>query len=119
MADVKEIIEKLSKESGVKAVIIVSNEGFAISVASEDSKIDADAIAAVVMMGEKALKSIGEELSLNDLKMASYEYEKGTILVRRINPDAMLAVLTEPKAPIGSLRFLTKRRIEDLAKLLQ
>jgi predicted regulator of Ras-like GTPase activity (Roadblock/LC7/MglB family) len=94
---------------GVRAAILVSNQGLMISGATHD-QVDTAGIAALVIDTVAAAQRFGHQLRAGQLDTMSIEFEKLTLILAPFTPDVMLAVAADP----GSVGALNGIAVPDI-----
>jgi len=112
----KEVLREFLNIDGVKAVAIIGRDGFVIDHVATD-KLDTDALGAVVASAIGASESIGRDFSMGKLEQYLLEFTGGKAIIAAAG-DHVLAIITEPTAVIGSVRYAVKKGIDGLVKLL-
>lgn len=101
---------------GVTAAALVGRDGFVIdSTAAVD--IDMEALGAMVATVIGTSESLGAEFKLGRLEQYLAEFDNGKIIIAAIRND-ILAVVTDPTAVIGGIRYSIKKNIGNIAKLM-
>jgi len=117
MENLKNLLDMLTAIDGVSSASVVSRDGFVLE-SSMRSRMDVEAVAAVVSSGISSQESIGRELGFGDLDQGLFEFQKGMILTARINTDALLVVTAQPPGHLGRIRYRMKRLFPELAERL-
>jgi predicted regulator of Ras-like GTPase activity (Roadblock/LC7/MglB family) len=112
----KEQLREFLAIPGVKGVAIVGRDGFVIEHVSVD-KLDIDALGAVVASAIGAAEMIGRDFSMGKLDQYLLEFAGGKTIIATAG-DYVLAIMTEPSAIIGSVRYAVKKGIDGLTKAL-
>jgi predicted regulator of Ras-like GTPase activity (Roadblock/LC7/MglB family) len=101
----------------IEASAVVSVDG--LNMAStlpqgmEEDRVSAMS-AAMLSLGER----IAEELSRGIVEQVYVKGEQGYVILMSIGEEAVLTVLTRPKAKIGLVFLDMRRTVEDLKKLI-
>lgn len=112
----KKILESIVDLQGVKAVSLIGRDGFVIESASH-SEIDLDAFGAVASTGFGSSEIMAAELNLGNINQTMVECDEGKILMANCG-DAILAVITDQKAIIGSVRHQIGKIVPELAAII-
>lgn len=112
----KDALREFLNIDGVKAVAVVGRDGFVIEHVSTD-KLDTDALGAVVASAIGASEMIGRDFSMGKLDQYLLEFVGGKAIIATAG-EYVLAIMTDPTAVIGSVRYAVKKGIDALAKLL-
>lgn len=118
MDDIRMELQKLLQVDGVQSVAIVRTDGFAVDGLSKSGKIDLDGIAAVVSTGMGANAVMGRELNVGEILQLMAEYKNGVIVSSYLSEEGILAVVVDPKANLGSVRYQVQKRAPSIASLL-
>ena len=102
---------------GVKAVTVIGRDGFVIECAAIKN-IDLEALGAVVSTGFGASEVMGEEILLGNLGHTIMEYLDGKILTSPCGSDAILAVVTNNDAILGSVRHNMQKVASELDEII-
>jgi len=112
----KKILNNIVDLQGVTAVSLVGRDGFVIESASH-SEVDLDALGAVTSTGFGASEVMANELNLGNINQTMVECEAGKILMANCG-DAVLAVITDDTAIIGSIRHNIAKIVPELAAII-
>jgi len=107
----------LTNLGGVHAATLIGRDGFVIECASKKD-IDLDALGAVVSTGFGASEVMGSEILLGELGHTIMEYKYGKILMSACSEEAILAVVTDNNAILGSIRHNMKKVTIELAQII-
>lgn len=108
----KGVLEEYLAIPGMKAAILVSDQGLTISSATLP-EVDASSIAALVIETVATAQRFGLQVEGGFLDTMSIEFEKLTVVLAPFTPDVMLALVAAPgclgarrEAPIVKDGFL-------------
>ena len=108
----KGVLEEYLAIPGMKAAILVSDQGLTISSATLP-EVDAPSIAALVIETVATAQRFGLQVEGGFLDTMSIEFEKLTVVLAPFTPDVMLALVAAPgclgarrEAPIVKEGFL-------------
>lgn len=118
MAKTKEVLGELVKVDGVNAAVIVARDGFVIDGVSNRGNLDADTVGAVISAGTGSSEVMGRELNVGAMTQGMMEFTDGLIMMSLVGLDAILAVVADPKANLGYVRFQIKKRIPEIEGML-
>lgn len=118
MANSNELLKELVDIDGVNTAVIVGRDGFVIDGVSNGGKIDADTVGAVISAGTGSSEVMGRELLVGSLTQGMMEYSNGLIIMSLVGNEAILAVVANPKANLGYVRFQIKKRLPAIEKAL-
>jgi predicted regulator of Ras-like GTPase activity (Roadblock/LC7/MglB family) len=97
----KEALGEYLRIPGVRAAMLVSDQGLTISSVVRD-EVDAASIAALVLDTVATAQRFGLQVQAGFLDTMSIEFEKMTVILAPFTPDVLLAVIADPgsaKAP--------------------
>lgn len=89
------VLEEYLDIPGMKAAILVSDQGLAISSAA-CPEVDAESIAALVIDTVAAAQRFGLQVNGGFLDTMSIEFERLTVVLAPFTPDVMLALVAAP-----------------------
>jgi predicted regulator of Ras-like GTPase activity (Roadblock/LC7/MglB family) len=98
----RQAIREYLQIPGMKAALLVSDQGLMISSATKEPT-DTAAIAALVIDTVETAQRFGLQLSAGFLDTLTLEFEKLTIVLAPFTEDVMLALVAEPGS-VASLR---------------
>jgi len=109
----KRILSDLAKIDGVKAVAVVSHDGFPIESVISSEGVDAEALAALVVAIHGAAQKFGEGFAFGSSEIVTAEFSNGMLFLQDVD-NALLAVITDKTAVIGRVRLEMKRQRERI-----
>ncbi len=80
---------------GIRAAMLVSDQGLTISSVAHD-QVDAAGIAALVLDTVATAQRFGLQVQAGFLDTMTIEFEKMTVVLAPFTPDVMLALVAEP-----------------------
>ncbi len=92
MKKAEEVLNKIAALEGVRAVMLVSGDGFPMETVMRDANLNADELAAVARDGVTATRRMVAEIDGGQFIQAVVEYSKGTVLVTNL-PLAMTLIV--------------------------
>jgi len=114
----KIVLNEMIRVEGIRAVLVVSKDGFLIDYVSQMGKeIDPESVAAMVVSVYGALQRFAEEFNLGEMDMATAEYSRNMMLLTDIG-DAMVVVITDRTALLGRIRYELKKQKDRLKAAL-
>src|SRR5438046_9433768 len=117
MATIREVVEALSRRSGVDRVVVDGRDGPAI--ASRTAKgVDAESGAALLPSVINSMAQLGQAGGRGAFGAGVLEFGAGLALVSVLNADALLVVLVQPSTNVGALLCDLRRHRSALARLL-
>lgn len=117
MATIRDVVEALSRASGVDAVVVVGRDGLPIDSRAGNG-VDADNVAALLPSVIKQMAELGGAGGRGEFGTAVLEFGNGLAIVAVLNADALLIVLVQPGTNVGSLLFDLRRHRSAIAGLL-
>jgi predicted regulator of Ras-like GTPase activity (Roadblock/LC7/MglB family) len=118
MAKTMELLRELVDIDGVNTAVIVGRDGFVIDGVSKGGKLDTDTVGAVISAGTGSSEVMGRELNVGIITQGMMEYTDGMIMMSLVGSEAILAVVANPKANLGYVRFQIKKRMPSFEKAL-
>jgi predicted regulator of Ras-like GTPase activity (Roadblock/LC7/MglB family) len=88
-----DVLQKLAALDGVRAVLIISADGFPLESVINDKTLDADELAALVRDGAAAARGMAEEVDSAQFVQGVFEHSKGSILLTNLPLSMTLAIL--------------------------
>lgn len=119
MSTLKELLEDFVKVEGISTAVLVSWDGFVIEGAARQSSTTTEAVGAVISTGIGSSQVIGRELKIGEMQLGMIEFEGGTVVIRSLGSEAILAVVAENSANLGNIRYQLKKRAPDIEKALK
>ena len=93
----KEALGEYLRIPGMRAAMLVSDQGLMISSVIRD-ELDAASIAALVLDTVAAAQRFGLQVQAGYLDTMSIDFEKMTVVLAPFTPDVMLALVADPGA---------------------
>ncbi len=118
MGKSNELLRELVDIDGVNTAVIVGRDGFVIDGVSSGGKMDAETVGAVISAGTGSSEVMGRELNVGVMTQGMMEYSDGLIMMSLVGSEAILAVVANPKANLGYVRFQIKKRLTAIEKTL-
>ena len=115
--DLGSMLAQFMTVSGADWASLSDREGFLIESAG-DIGVEAEVAAAMAACLAESSDGIGRELGRGALGGMLIEYEKGTVLLHRVGPAAVLAVMCKDAAALGKVRYYVKKLLPDLAGVI-
>lgn len=91
----KQALGEYLRIPGMRAAMLVSDQGLTISSVARD-QVDAAGIAALVMDTVATAQRFGLQVQAGFLDTMTVEFEKMTVVLAPFTPDVMLALVAEP-----------------------
>ncbi len=117
MATIREVVEALSRRSGVDAVLVVGRDGLPIDSRLADG-VDGDGVAALLPSVISGMAQLGQAAGRGDFGTGVLEFGAGLAVVAVLNADALLVVLVSPSTNVGGLLYDLRRHRSAIAGLL-
>ena len=117
MATIRDVVEALSRSSGVDAVVVVGRDGLPIDSRASNG-VDTENVAALLPSAIKHMAELGDAGGRGEFGTAVLEFGRGLAVVTVLNRDALLIVLVQPATNVGALLFDLRRHRTAIAGLL-
>jgi predicted regulator of Ras-like GTPase activity (Roadblock/LC7/MglB family) len=117
MATIRDVVDALSRRSGVDAVVVVGRDGLPIDSRTANG-LDAESVAAVLPAVINGMAQLGQAGGRGDFGTAVLEFGAGLAVVSVLNADALLVVLVQPSTNVGALLYDLRRHRSAIAGLL-
>src|SRR2546421_2264005 len=117
MATIREVVEALSRRTGVDAVVVVGRDGLAIDSRTANG-VDAESVAALLPSVINGMAQLGQAGGRGGFGARLPEFGARLALVSVLNPDAPLVVLVQPATNLGALLYDLRRPPSPIARLL-
>jgi predicted regulator of Ras-like GTPase activity (Roadblock/LC7/MglB family) len=91
----KQALGEYLRIPGMRAAMLVSDQGLTISSVTRD-EVDAASIAALVLDTVATAQRFGLQVQAGFLDTLSIEFEKMTVILAPFTPDVMLALIADP-----------------------
>jgi len=117
MATIREVVEALSRRSGVDAVMVVGRDGLPIDSRAANG-VDADNVAALLPSVINGMAQLGQAGGRGEFGTAVLEFGSGLAVVTVLHDDAQLVVLVRPSTNVGALLYDLRRHRSAIAGLL-
>jgi predicted regulator of Ras-like GTPase activity (Roadblock/LC7/MglB family) len=117
MATIREVVEALSRRSGVDAVVVVGRDGLPIDSRTANG-VDAENIAALLPSVINGVTQLGQAGGRGEFGTGVLEFGSGLAVVSVLNAEALLVVLVRPSTNVGALLYDLRRHRSAIAGLL-
>jgi predicted regulator of Ras-like GTPase activity (Roadblock/LC7/MglB family) len=117
MATIRDVVEALSRSTGVDAVVVVGRDGLPID-SRVSNGVDAENVAALLPSAIKHMAQLGDAGGRGNFSTAVIEFGSGLVIVSELHADALLVVLVQPATNVGALLFDLRRHRTAIAGLL-
>ena len=107
MATIREVVEALSRRTGVDAVVVVGRDGLPIDSRTANG-VDAESVAALLPSVINGMAQLGQAGGRGDFGAGVLEFGAGALLV----------VLVQPSTNVGALLYDLRRHRSAIASLL-
>jgi predicted regulator of Ras-like GTPase activity (Roadblock/LC7/MglB family) len=117
MANIRDVVEALSRREGVEAVILLGNDG--LPIASQVANgVDSEVLSALVPNVIQATEQLGHHAGRGDMTTQVIEFASGLAILSNLSADAKLLVMMKPKTNAGPLLYDLARHRAEIAGLL-
>jgi len=117
MATIRDVVEALSRRSGVDAVVVVGRDGLPIDSRTANG-LDAESVAAILPAVINGMAQLGQAGGRGDFGTAVLEFGAGLAVVSVLTADVLLVVLVQPATNVGGLLYDLRRHRSAIAGLL-
>jgi len=117
MASIRDVVEALSRRTGVDAVVVVGRDGLPIDSRAANG-VDTENVAALLPSVIKQMAQLGEAGGRGEFGTAVLEFQSGLAVASVLTADALLVVLVQPSTNVGGLLFDLRRHRSAIAGLL-
>jgi len=117
MDNIRDLLGDLVRTEGINTAVVVSRDGFVIEGVSTGD-VDTEGVGAVVASGIGAAEVMGRELMTGEMTQGMLEYKNGVIVMSTLGMDAILAVVADLSAKLGSVRYQVKKSMPKLLDVL-
>jgi predicted regulator of Ras-like GTPase activity (Roadblock/LC7/MglB family) len=117
MATIRDVVEALSRRTGVDAVLVVGRDGLPIDSRSGNG-VDGENVAALLPSVINHMAQLGTAGGRGEFGTAVLEFGGGLAVVAVLHADALLVVLVQPATNVGALLFDLRRHRSAIAGLL-
>jgi predicted regulator of Ras-like GTPase activity (Roadblock/LC7/MglB family) len=117
MATIRDVVEALSRRTGIDAVLVVGRDGLPIDSRIQNG-MDPESIAALLPAVVNGVSQFGEAAGRGGFGTAVLEFGGGLALVAVLSADALLVVLAHPASNVGELLYDLRRHRSAIAGLL-
>ncbi len=117
MATIREVVEALSRRTGVDAVLVVGRDGLPIDSRTANG-VDGENVAALLPAVINSMAQLGQAGGRGEFGTGVLEFGSGLAIVSVLNSDALLVVLVRPSTNVGALLFDLRRHRTAIAGLL-
>ena len=93
MKKATEVLSKIAALDGVRAVVLVSGDGFPLESVIKDEALNAEEVAALARDGAAAAREMVEEMEQGQFVQGVFEYSKGTVLLTNLPLRMTMAVV--------------------------
>jgi predicted regulator of Ras-like GTPase activity (Roadblock/LC7/MglB family) len=118
MSMLLDLLNALTSLEGINAAVVVNRDGFMIDGVMHGDMLDMEHMAAIISAGIGSSEQIARQLALGELSLTIVECENGVVMVVPITEAAIMAVLADPDAKLGSVRYKLKKYLVDIKKAL-
>ena len=119
METLKSLLKELTDLDGINAAVVINRDGFMISGMMRSGEVDMEFMAAIISAGVGSSEQMARQLQLGAINLSMVECERGVAMVMLLSKEAVMAVVADPSATIGSIRYQLKKRIDDIRNALR
>ncbi|HXE57001.1 MAG TPA: roadblock/LC7 domain-containing protein [Gemmatimonadales bacterium] len=117
MPGLRDVVQGLSRREGVRAVVVVSDDGLPIDSAARDG-FDPDAVAALVPPIARQAARLGGVAGCGDVVTGVLEFQGGFAVLAPLGRDHHLVLVVAPETNLGALLYDLRRHRPAVARLL-
>ena len=117
MTNLKQVLNDLVRADGINTAVVVGRDGFVIEGATSRGALDTDAVGAIISTGIGSAEVMGTELRVGTMTQSMFEYHDG-VIVLSLAGEAILAVVADPRANLGMVRFQVKKHTPEIIKAM-
>lgn len=117
MTTIRDLVGALRRREGVEAAVVLGRDGLLID-SQTDASVDAESVAALAPAIVSAADDFSSQGARGLLTTAILEYTHGVAVLSVLSADAILLVLAQPTAHLGTLLFELRRHREHIASLV-
>jgi len=114
---ITDVLSSLLDVPGIRSAVIVGRDGFVIEEAGGSTEFNPESLGASIAQATNAIEKMGQELDIQGFRDMFVEYN-GALIIGRPVGDALLALVAPDAAQLGSIRYMIKPHIEELASFL-
>src|SRR2546428_2302555 len=104
MATIREVVEALSRRTGVDAVVVVGRDGLPIDSRTANG-VDAESVAALLPSVINSMAQLGQAGGRGGFGAGVLEFGARLPPVSVLHADALLGVLVQPSTNLGALLY--------------
>lgn len=117
MPTIRDLVGALRQREGVEAAVVLGRDGLLIDSQAHPN-LDAEHIAAHIPSIINSAEELAGAASRGELVTAVLEYQKGYAIVSVLSAEALLLVLVQQQADLGTLLFELRRNRQHIAALV-
>ena len=118
MNTLKSLLKELTDLEGINAAVVVNRDGFMIDGMMRTGQIDMEYMAAIISAGIGSSEQMARQLELGGITLSMVECEKGVVMVILLDEEAIMAVVADPTATLGNIRYQLKKRLPEIRSAL-
>ena len=116
MATIRDVVQALSRRTGVDAEVLVGRDGLPIDSHTQNG-VDAESVAALLPSVINGMAQLGQAGGRGEFGTAVLEFGGGVAVVSVLHADALLVVLVQPSTNVGALLYDLRRHRSAIAGL--
>lgn len=117
MPTIRDLVVAIRQRDGIDAAVVLGRDGLLIDHQANDD-LDTESVAAFVPSILQHADELGTAARQGRLLTAVHEHETGTVVIAAMSIEAVLLVLVQPHADLGSLLFDLRRHRANIAALV-
>jgi hypothetical protein len=114
---ITDVLRSLLDVPGIRSAVVVGRDGFVIEEAGDIKEFNPESLGASMAQATNAIERMGQELDIQNFRDMFVEYG-GALIIGRPVGDALLAIVAPDASQLGSIRYMIKSHIEELASFL-
>ena len=114
---ITDVLRSLLDVPGIRSAVVVGRDGFVIEEAGDIEEFNPESLGASMAQATNAIERMGQELDIQNFRDMFVEYG-GALIIGRPVGDALLAIVAPDASQLGSIRYMIKSHIEELASFL-
>jgi len=117
MPTIRELVNAIAQRDGVEAAIVLGHDGLLIDGRTSGS-LDAEPLAALTPGIVAAAAEFGGAAGKGVFVSAVLEFDRGMALLTSLTADALLVVVVQPSANVGSLLYELRSHRGHIASIV-
>jgi predicted regulator of Ras-like GTPase activity (Roadblock/LC7/MglB family) len=117
MPTIRDVVQALARRPGVRAAVVLGEDGLPIDFAGHNG-LDSESVAALVPSIVSACAQLGRVVECGEFWGSAVEFQSGMAVVASLGPDTLLTLVVGPEINVGSLLYEIRRHRAAIAGLL-